>query len=93
MVEMLLSEFKGQCNSIESKMQELGLDNLDICHITHRKYYDALQIIKKQAKIKNPNDSYAKQRIEVELLNTADKQNPLPFPLKFEELKKDYLKN
>lgn len=91
MVEMLLSEFEKQCKSIEFKMCSLGFDNLDRCHISHGRYYDALQIIKKQAKIKNPSKPYQNQKIEVELLQTKDRENPLPFPVDFRELERDYL--
>jgi len=89
---MLVSEFEQTCQSIESKMHSAGLDNLNVHHIKHRRYYEALQAIKKQAEIKNPEYPYEKREIAVKLLNTIDSQNPLSFPVSFEELKKSYLR-
>jgi len=92
MVEMLVSEFEQACQSIESKMSSAGLDNLDSSNVKHRRYHQALQVIKDQAEIKNPKDSYEKRKIEVKSLSTKDSQNPLPFPVSFDELKQTYLR-
>jgi len=60
MVEMLLSEFEKDCKDIESKINSLGLENKSRDDVEHKMYYNALQVIKKQAKINNPSEDYKK---------------------------------